>query len=99
MANFKTLKTWIDYNATRYHNLKALPQTLPYIFYEIYLVLAIGNGLPRITINFFKSLNIYIFYKFDSNTRQPVANSCKPYKTEKKMYGNACGNALSYGNA
>ena len=29
---YQTLKTWIDHNATRYHNFNALPHALPYIF-------------------------------------------------------------------
>ena len=39
IATFQTLQTWICHNATRYHNLKALPvvlmHALPYIFSEI----------------------------------------------------------------
>ena len=31
-THYQTLQTWIRHNATRYHNFKALPHTLPYIF-------------------------------------------------------------------
>ena len=41
MTTFQTLRTWIGYNATCYHNLNALPHSLPYalpyIFCEICL--------------------------------------------------------------
>ena len=43
MATFQTLEIWIGHNASRYHNLNALPhglpKALPYIFSEICLVL------------------------------------------------------------
>ena len=51
METFQTLQTWIGHNATRYHNLNALPHALPYIslrfawFWRI-----ICNALPRLTI-------------------------------------------------
>ena len=42
-THYQTLQTWIDVNATRYHNLNALPHVLPhkspYIFSEICLIL------------------------------------------------------------
>ena len=67
MVAFQTLQTSIDHNATRYHNLNAMPHALPYIFSEIWLVL--GN-LQQVTVRyrqlFLKDINIF-FYKFDNS--------------------------------
>ena len=34
----RTLQIWIDHNVTRYHNFKALPHPLPYIFLQFSMV-------------------------------------------------------------
>ena len=67
-----TLQTWIGHNVTHYHNWNALahavPQTLPYIFSEICLVL---GYLQSVTTCYryknIQKLLIYIVYKFDGN--------------------------------
>ena len=30
ITHYQTLQTWIDHDATRYHDINALPQTLPH---------------------------------------------------------------------
>ena len=62
MVAFQTLQTSIDHNATRYHNLNAMPHALPYIFSEIWLVL----GNLRYRQLFLKNINIFL-YKFDNS--------------------------------
>ena len=62
MTNFQTPQTWLGHNATRYHDLNALPYALPYIFSEICLIL---GYLQRVTTRyrqFFKKNSIYIFF-------------------------------------
>ena len=67
MVAFQTLQTSIDHNATRYHNLDAMPHALPYIFSEIWLVL---DNLQQVTARyrqlFLKNVNIFL-YKFDNS--------------------------------
>ena len=61
MATFQTLQTWVGQNATRNHNLNALPHALPYIFSEFCLVL---GYLQRVTLryrHFLKKILIYVF--------------------------------------
>ena len=72
MTNFQTPQTWLRHNATRYHDLNALPHALPYmlpyIFSEIYLFLGYLQGVTTRYCQFLKKNNIYIFfYKFDGN--------------------------------
>ena len=31
ITHYQTLRTWINHNAMRYHNLNVLPHVLPYI--------------------------------------------------------------------
>ena len=38
---YQPLQTWIGHDATRYHNLNALPHALPYIFFQFNNDLAI----------------------------------------------------------
>ena len=62
MTNFQTPQTWLGHNATRYHDLNALPHALPYalpyILSEICLIL---GYLQRVTVNFFKKI-VYIYF-------------------------------------
>ena len=37
-AHYQTLQTWIDHNATRYHNFNVLPHALSYIFFQFSMV-------------------------------------------------------------
>ena len=34
-TDYQTLETWIDHNATRYHNFNQLPHALPYIYLSL----------------------------------------------------------------
>ena len=58
-THYQSLQIWIGLNETSYHNLNALPQALPYILYEISMVL---GYLQRVTIIFFeKKINKCLF--------------------------------------
>ena len=81
-ADDQTLETWIGRNATRYPNSNALTHVLPYIFFEIFLLL--GN-LQRVTTRYRQIYNIYIYIyiyiyilfflkKNDSNALQIAQN-------------------------
>ena len=64
MTNFQTPQTWLGHNATRYHDLNALPYALPYIFSEICLIL---GYLQRITTRYHQFLKkiVYIYFFID----------------------------------
>ena len=50
-THYQTLKTWIGHNATCYHNINALPQTLPHWLSHILLYFFLVWGyLQRVTI-------------------------------------------------
>ena len=66
MTNFQTPQIWLGHNATRYHDLNALPHALlhalTYIFPEICLIL---GYLQRVTTRYrqlFNKNSIYIFF-------------------------------------
>ena len=72
MTNFQTPQTWLGHNATRYHDLNALPHALPYalpyILSEICLILGYLQRITTRHSHFLKENSIYIFfYKFDGN--------------------------------
>ena len=59
MGTFQTLQTWIGHNATRYHNLNALPHALLYIFLSL---IWIGQNLTRYhNFNILSHVLSYIF--------------------------------------
>ena len=68
MTNFQTPQTWLSHNAMGYRDLNVLPHVLlhalPYIFYEICLILAY---LQCVTFNVLKKIMYIFFYKFDGN--------------------------------
>ena len=75
----QTPQTWLGHNATRYHDLNALPHALPhalpYIFSEIFLFLSYlqqVNKLPRVTVNFLKNNSIYVFIDLMVTRRNPL---------------------------
>ena len=53
MANFYTLQTWKGHNTILYRDFNALPHALPYIFYEIYLVLSYLQGFTSLYRQYF----------------------------------------------
>ena len=66
MTNFQTLQTWLGHNATRYHDLNALPHALlyalPYILSEICLILGYLQCVTTRYRQFLKKNSIYIFF-------------------------------------
>ena len=63
VAIFQTLQTWIGHNATRYHNVNALPHVLPYALpYSLSEICQVLGYLQRVTTIFFKkNINIYFY--------------------------------------
>ena len=63
IAIFQSLQTWIGHNATRYHNLNALPHVLPYALpYSLSEICQVLGYLQRVTIiSFKKNINIYFY--------------------------------------
>ena len=61
-TNYQALKRWIGHNATRYHNLNALPYALPCIFSQF--ILDRPNGTNYHNFNTLPHALPYIFSKF-----------------------------------
>ena len=62
MTNFQTPQTWLGHNAMRYHDLDTLPYALPYIFFEICLILGYLQHVTTRYRQFFLKDSIYIFF-------------------------------------
>ena len=59
-THYQTQETWIGLNITCYHSLNALPHALPYILYQLCLVLGYLQLVTTCYHRFFLKIVIYI---------------------------------------